>query len=259
MIETLLSHVSGGSTSSTTGSTVLLEALQQALLVDTPMLHLMGLLATEEDKADTAASTCEVDAEAAVTRFVLAAGLPSDSGGSVEVARVREAIATQVVAAQRDSGSKVASAVGVMALLDSGDGPNAAAPSATAGAGAAPTVTAAVMVAEDPVPTPADGAAEEAVITLSSQLPSKAGAEAAVEHAERRRKEKVAELEAAAVAAVADDEVFGNLVDFLDGTTTDQDSAATVVEGEADIHAELATLLDSSNDDDDDDDDDDDK
>ena len=45
------------------------------------------------------------------------------------------------------------------------------------------------MVAEDPVSTPADGAAEEAVmITLSSQLPSKAGAEAAVEeHAERRR------------------------------------------------------------------------
>ena len=59
MIETLLSHVSGGSTinSSTTGSTVLLEALQQALLVDTPLLHLMGLLATEEDQADTAAST----------------------------------------------------------------------------------------------------------------------------------------------------------------------------------------------------------
>ena len=45
------------------------------------------------------------------------------------------------------------------------------------------------MVAADPaVSTPADGAAEEAVITLSSQLPSKAGAEAAVEeHAERRR------------------------------------------------------------------------
>ena len=68
-----------------------------------------------------------------------------------------------------------------------------------------------------------------------------------------RRKEKVAELEAAAVAAVADDEVFGNLVDFLDGTTTD--SAATVVAGETDMHAELAMLLDSSDDDDDDDDD----
>ena len=44
------------------------------------------------------------------------------------------------------------------------------------------------MVAVDPMSTPADGAAEEAVITLSSQLPSKAGAEAAVEHAEQRRR-----------------------------------------------------------------------
>ena len=91
--------------------------------------------------------TCEADAEAAVARFLLAAGLlPSDSGGgSVEVARVREAIATQVVAAQQrdNSGSRVASgaAGGVVALLDNGgdDGPNAAAPSATASAGAAPT------------------------------------------------------------------------------------------------------------------------